>query len=212
MKSITEKTVQAFNLKTEEKKQKLKEELKEKSQVILNEITENDEIEQSISKLSTIFEQTLNIFFEIVNISEESKNDVKLFLDDLCKWCVEILNPVVSGLIKENSDELSKLLLKEQVNVKRNNNVHKNLDNEKTLEDYENQCEEELKPSIINQVYYLAVKDIYNIISENLIKISEDVIKEKYDEILPELKNGISDEKLKKLSDKIIQEIINKQN
>ena len=155
MKSITEKTVQAFNLKTEEKKQKLKEELKEKSQVILNEITENDEIEQSISKLSTIFEQTLNIFFEIVNISEESKNDVKLFLDDLCKWCVEILNPVVSGLIKENSDELSKLLLKEQVNVKRNNNVHKNLDNEKTLEDYENQCEEELKPSIINQVYYI---------------------------------------------------------
>lgn len=212
MKSITEKTVQAFNLKTEEKKQKLKEELKEKPQVILNEITENDEIEQSISKLSTIFEQTLNIFFEIVNISEESKNDVKLFLDDLCKWCVEILNPVVSGLIKENSDELSKLLLKEQVNVKRNNNVHKNLDNEKTLEDYENQCEEELKPSIINQVYYLAVKDIYNIISENLIKISEDVIKEKYDEILPELKNGISDEKLKKLSDKIIQEIVNKQN
>lgn len=212
LKSITEKTVQAFNLKTEEKKQKLKEELKEKSQVILNEITENDEIEQSISKLSTIFEQTLNTFFEIVNISEESKNDVKLFLDDLCKWCVEILNPVVSGLIKENSDELSKLLLKEQVNVKRNNNVHKNLDNEKTLEDYENQCEEELKPSIINQVYYLAVKDIYNIISENLIKISEDVIKEKYDEILPELKNGISDEKLKKLSDKIIQEIVNKQN
>ena len=212
LKSITEKTVQAFNLKTEEKKQKLKEELKEKSQIILNEITENDEIEQSISKLSTIFEQTLNTFFEIVNISEESKNDVKLFLDDLCKWCVEILNPVVSGLIKENSDELSKLLLKEQVNVKRNNNVHKNLDNEKTLEDYENQCEEELKPSIINQVYYLAVKDIYNIISENLIKISEDVIKEKYDEILPELKNGISDEKLKKLSDKIIQEIVNKQN
>ena len=115
-------------------------------------------------------------------------------------------------MIKENSDELSKLLLKEQVNVKRNNNVHKNLDNEKTLEDYENQCEEELKPSIINQVYYLAIKDIYNIISENLIKISEDVIKEKYDEILPELKNGISDEKLKKLSDKIIQEIVNKQN
>ena len=208
LKSIEEKTSQAFDIKTEEKKNTLKEKLKENVQIILNNITENDEITQSISKLSTIFENTLNIFFEITNISQESKNNITLFLEDLCKWCIEKLNTVVMDLVKENSDELSRLLLRKQTDVKINNNVKKQLDNEKTLEEFENQCEEYLKPSIINQVYYLAIKKIYNIISENLIEISEVVMKEQFDEIKPEIKNEISEEKLKKISDKILREII----
>ena len=65
-----------------------------------------------------------------------------------------------------------------------------------------------MKPFIINQVYYIAIKYIYNLISENLVEMSEVVMKEQIDKILPELRNIISDEKLKKLSNKILEEMI----
>ena len=208
MKSIKEKIIQSFEIKTKEKKNKLKNELNDNVQKILNEIKENDEIDKSISKLSKIVEKTLNIFFEISNISEKSKNDITLFLNDLRKWCKETLNDIIIDLIKENSNELAILNLNEQTKVKKNNNVEKSLRNEKTFEDYRIQSEIDLKPTIINQVYYIAIKYIYNLISENLVEMSEVVMKEQIDKILPELRNIISDEKLKKLSNKILEEMI----
>ena len=92
--------------------------------------------------------------------------------------------------------------------LKKNHNVEKSLRNEKTFEDYRIQSEIDLKPTIINQVYYIAIKYIYNLISENLVEMSEVVMKEQIDKILPELRNIISDEKLKKLSNKILEEMI----
>ena len=64
MKSIKEKIIQSFEIKTKEKKNKLKNELNDNVQKILNEIKENDEIDKSISKLSKIVEKTLNIFLK----------------------------------------------------------------------------------------------------------------------------------------------------
>ena len=208
MKSIKEKIIQSFEIKTEEKKNKLKNELNEDIQKILNEIKENDEIDKSISKLSKIVEKTLNTFFEISNISEKSKNDITFFLNNLCKWCKERLNDIIIDLIKENSNELGILNLNEQTKVKKNHNVEKSLRNEKTFEDYRIQSEIDLKPTIINQVYYIAIKYIYNLISENLVKMSEVVMKEQIDKILTELRNIISDAKFKKLSNKILEEMI----
>ena len=86
MKSIKEKIIQTFALNTENKKNKLKNDLKETVQKILNEITEKESIEKSISKLYTIVEKTFNIFFDISIISEKRKNDITSFLDNLCKW------------------------------------------------------------------------------------------------------------------------------
>ena len=129
-------------------------------------------------------------------------------MNDLRKWCKETLNDIIIDLIKENSNELAILNLNEQTKVKKNNNVEKSLRNEKTFEDYRIQSEIDLKPFIINQVYYIAIKYIYNLISENLVEMSEVVMKEQIDKILPELRNIISDEKLKKLSNKILEEMI----
>ena len=106
-------------MNTENKKNKLKNHLKEIVQKILNEITENEKIENTIAKLSTIIEKTLNIFFEISTISEKSKNDINLFLDNLCKWCIGRLNDIISELVKDNSNELSLLLFNEQTKVKK---------------------------------------------------------------------------------------------
>ena len=129
-------------------------------------------------------------------------------MNDLRKWCKETLNDIIIDLIKENSNELAILNLNEQTKVKKNHNVEKSLRNEKTFEDYRIQSEIDLKPTIINQVYYIAIKYIYNLISENLVEMSEVVMKEQIDKILPELRNIISDEKLKKLSNKILEEMI----
>ena len=208
MKSIKEKIIQAFEIKTEEKINKLKEQLNENVQSILNEISEDDEIEIGISKLSIIIENTLNTFFEISNISEESKNDITLFLDNLCLWFKERLSNIIADLVKGNSNELGISLLNEQTKVKKDNNVKKTLDNEKSFEDYRIESEIYLKPSILKQVYYLAIRDIYSIIRENLIKISEVVMKEEFNNFKPELNKVISDEKLKNLSSKMLQEII----
>ena len=54
----------------------------------------------------------------------------------------------------------------------------------------------------------MAIKDIYNIISENIVEKSEEVMKEQFNQIVPQLRNYISEQKLKKLSNKILQEII----
>ena len=209
MKSIKEKIIQTFSMNTENKKNKLKNDLKEIVQKILNEITEKEKMEDSISKLSTIVEKTLNIFFEIQIISEKSQKDISLFLDNLCKWSMGRLNDIISDLLKENSNELSLLLFNEQSKVKKNHNVEKALSNEKTIDEFRIQSEHDLKPSITNKVYFLAIKDIYNIISENIVEMSECVMKEKFNQIIPEFRNNISDVKLKQLSNKILQEIIN---
>ena len=208
MKSIKEKIIQTFAENTENKKNKLKKDLKEIVQKLLNEITENEKIENSISKLSTIIEKTLNIFFEVPTVTEKSKKDINLFLENLCKWCIGRLNDIISDLIKENSNELSLLLLNEQEKVKKNHNVEKKLSNEKTIDEFRVQTEHDLKPSITNKVYFLAIKDIYNIISENIVEMNEVVMKELFNQIVPELKHNISDSKLKDLSNKILREII----
>ena len=209
MKSIKEKIIQTFALNTENKKNKLKNDLKEIVQKILNEMTEEESIGSKISKLSTIIEKTLNIFFEISMISEKSKNDINSFLDNLCKWCVGRLNDIISDLVKENSNELSLLLFNEQTKVKKNHNVEKTLSNEKSIDEFRFQSENDLIPSITNKVYFLAIKDIYNIISENLVEMSEEVMKEEFNKIVPDLRKSISDEKVKQLSNKMLQDILN---
>ena len=182
--------------------------MKDLVQSTLNEIKEDEKIENSISKLSTIFEKTLNIFFEIPIISENTKKEINVFLDNLSKWFIGRLNGIISDLINQNSNELSILLFNEQNRVKKNHNVQKTLSNEKSINDYKIESEHNLKPSITNKVYYLAMKDIYYIISENLVEMSEDVMKEQFNLIIPNLRNNISDKKLKELSNKILQEII----
>ena len=209
MKSIKEKIIQTFALNTENKKNKLKNDLKEIVQKILNEMTEEETIGSKISKLSTIIEKALNIFFEISMISEKSKNDINSFLDNLCKWCVGRLNDIISDLVKENSNELSLLLFNEQTKVKKNHNVEKTLSNEKSIDEFRLQSENDLRPSITNKVYFLAIKDIYNIISENLVEMSEEVMKEEFNKIVPDLRKSISDEKVKQLSNKMLQDILN---
>ena len=212
MKSIKEKIIQIFTENTATKKNKLKKDLKEISQKILNEIKEDEKIENSISKLSTIIEKTLNIFFEITTVTENSKNDIKTFLDDLCKWSIGRLNEIIDELVKDNAKELSILLLNEQTKVKKKHNVDGTLSNEKTYEEFIAQSEHDLKPDIINKVYFLAIKDIYKIISDNIVEMSEEIMKEEFNQIVPKLRNYISDEKLKQLSNQILEEIIkNKQ-
>ena len=111
-------------------------------------------------------------------------------------------------MVKDNSNELSLLLFNEQTKVKKNHNVEKALSNEKTIDEFRIQSEHDLKPSITNKVYFLAIKDIYNIISENVVDKSEIVMKEQFNQIIPQIRNYISDTKLKQLSNKILQEII----
>ena len=86
--------------------------------------------------------------------------------------------------------------------------MEKALYNEKTIDEFRIQSEHDLKPSITSKVYFLAIKDIYNIISENIVEKSEEVMKEQFNQIVPQLRNYISEQKLKKLSNKILQEII----
>lgn len=212
MKSIKEKIIQTFASNTENKKRQLKNNLKEIIQKILNEMTEDESMESKISKLSSIIEKTLNIFFEITMISEKSKNEINTFLDNLCKWCIERLNDIISDLVKKNSEELSVLLFKEQTKVKKKHNVEKTLSNEKSIDDFRIQSEHDLKFSITNKVYFLAIKDIYNIISENLVEMSEEVMKEEFNKIVPDLRKNISDEKIKQLTNRMLQEILNNNN
>ena len=111
MKSIKEKIIETFALNTENKKYKLKNDLKVIIKNISDEIKENEKIENNIAKLSTIIKKTLNIFFEIPKISENSKNEISRFLDNLSKWCIGRLSDIISDLVKDNSNELSLLVL-----------------------------------------------------------------------------------------------------
>jgi len=86
--------------------------------------------------------------------------------------------------------------------------VEKALSNEKTIDEFRIQSEHDLKPSITNKVYFLAMKDIINIISEYFVYKSEEVMKEQFNQVVPQLRNFISDTKLKQISNKILQEII----
>ena len=208
IKSIKEQIIQTFSFNTENNKNKLKDELNEIIQKISNEITEDETMENSISKLSLIVEKTLDIIFEIPLISESGKKDITKFLDNLCKWCIKTLNGIILNLVKENSNELKELLFEEQRKVKIAHTVDGTLSNEKTIDQYRIESEQDLKPSITKKVYFLAIKYFYNIISENIVKMSEEVIKEQFNKILPELRNNISDDKLKEISNKILQEII----
>ena len=151
-------------------------------------MTENESIENKISKLSSIIEKTLNIFFEISLISEKSKNDINSFLDNLCKWCIGRLNDIILDLVKENSNELSLLLFKEQTRVKKVIMWKKTLSNEKSIDEFRIQSEQDLKLPITNKVYFLAIKDIYNIISGNLVEMSEEIMKEEFNKIVPDLR------------------------
>lgn len=210
-KSIEQQITQMFEVNIVNNKNKLKDEIKEIIQKSLNEIIEDEKLENNISNFSLIIEKTLNVFFEIAHISEKSKNDINKFLVDICNWCIEKLNDIISNLLKENSNELGLLLLKEQVKVKNNHNCQLTLYNEKTADQYIEESENFLKPFIINKVYFLSLKYIYNIISEKIVHVSEEVMNEQFNSIIPEIRNNISDEKLKQLSNKILQDIIKNQ-
>ena len=212
LKSIKEKIIQAFNIHIEHNKKELKENLKKVVEKTLNEINEEDfKIEDSISKLSLIVEISLNIVFETQLISKNSKKYIREYLDNLCKWCIGALNNIILDILRENSNELGSLLLNEQTNVKKNHNVQKTLNNEKTFDQYKIESEFYLKQSIMNKVYFLAIKKIYSLIEDYIVDISTEVIKEQFNEIEHEIKNIISDEKLKEISNKILQDMIKNQ-
>ena len=105
-------------------------------------------MENSISKLSLIVEKILDIIFEIPLISESGKKDITKFLDNLCKWCIKTLNGIILNLVKENSNELKELLFEEQRKVKIAHTVDGTLSNEKTIDQYRIESEQDLKPSI----------------------------------------------------------------
>ena len=169
----------------------------------INPEKENQEKEENNSEK---IEDEYNI--EMEGISEKSKKEINLFLDDLCKWSIGRLNDIISDLIKENSEELTILLFNEQEKVKKDKNVERKLSNEKSINDYKNESEHDLKPLIMKKVYFLAIKNIFNIISQNSVKVSEDIMKEQFNKIVPELRNYISVDKLKKISEEILEEII----
>lgn len=131
-------------------------------------------------------------------MNENSKNEINLFLDDLSKWCNGILTHIISELIRENSNELSELLMNEQTNLKTNRNVKTSLINEKTIDQFTIESEQDLKPLITKSVYSLALKIIYNKISENIVDVTDTIINEEFKKIIPELKNLIPEDKLKK--------------
>ena len=76
------------------------------------------------------------------------------------------------------------------------------------MEQYINESEEYLKNYIINQVNYLAVKCLINILSEHLIEMGDTVIKEKFNEIIPELTNIMAEKLKEKISQKIMQGMV----
>jgi len=208
LKSIKEKIILMFNIQNKKNKEKIKKNSEEIIEKTLKEINEDAKIEDNISKLSLIVEAALNIVFEVQLISEKSQKDITEYLDNLCKWCIGALNDTILNIVKINSDELSRLLLNEQTRVKNSHNVQKTLNNEKTFDQYRIESENYLKQSIKNKVHFLAIKKIYNMISEYIAEISLEVLEEQFEKIKPELTNNISHEKIKEISDKILQDMI----
>ena len=66
--------------------------------------------------------------------------------------------------------------------------MEKTLSNEKSIDEFRIQSEQDLKLHITNKVYLLAIKDIYNIISGNLVEMSEEIMKEEFNKIVPDLR------------------------
>ena len=99
-------------------------------------------------------------------------------MDNLCKRFIEKLNDIINDLVKINSNELGKLIFKEQVRVKQNRNVNTNLPNEQTIDQCIAESEQNLKPLVTNKVYFSALKYFYDLISEKLIEVCEVVITE----------------------------------
>ena len=165
---------------------------------------ESDEEEEEVEEEEGAEEEEI----EQNEIVEKNQNEIKTFLDDLCKWFIERLNDIISDLIRANSNDLGKLLFKEQVKVKQNHNVKTTLNNEQSIDQCITESELNLKPKITNKVYYSGLKDIYSIISKNLLDVGDLLIQEKFDKILPELKNYISDNKLKKISNEKLEKIL----
>lgn len=211
MKSLKEKIIQLFKIYTQNNKDKLKNNLDIIIGNILNQITENDKIEYSISKIWLLFEGTFNIFFEIPFASEKTKKDINEYLYNLYKWCSGELNNIIIEAIKLNSYELSRLLLNEQSRVKNVYNVQKFLYNEKTFDQYRNDAENEIKNYITNKILFFAIKNIYNMFAKYIVEISLEIINEEFNEIISEFKNIISDEKVREISKKILQDMINNQ-
>lgn len=92
--------------------------------------------------------------------------------------------------------------------MKNAHNVQKTLSNEKTFDQYRIESENYLKQSITNKIYFLSIKNIYNIISEYIVEMSAEVLEDEFNKIKPELTNNISHEKIKEISNKILQDMI----
>ena len=208
-------------IQQEEKKEEIKENEEQNQEQIKQEeqkeeVQENEEQnqpqdvqeEQNEENEENDEESDDNEEVERNEIIENNKEEINSFLDDLCKWFIEKLNEIITDLINTNSNELGKLIFKEQVRVKQNRNVNTNLPNEQTIDQCIAESEQNLKPLITNKVYFSTLKYFYDLISEKLIEVCDVVITEQFNKIQPDLKNYISDEQLKKLSNEILEEIL----
>ena len=208
-------------IQQEEKKEEIKENEEQNQEQIKQEeqkeeVQENEEQnqpqdvqeEQNEENEENDEESDDNEEVERNEIIENNKEEINSFLDDLCKWFIEKLKDIITDLINTNSNELGKLIFKEQVRVKQNRNVNTNLPNEQTIDQCIAESEQNLKPLITNKVYFSALKYFYDLISEKLIEVCDVVITEQFNKIQPDLKNYISDEQLKKLSNEILEEIL----
>ena len=208
-------------IQQEEKKEEIKENEEQNQEQIKQEeqkeeVQENEEQnqpqdvqeEQNEENEENDEESDDNEEVERNEIIENNKEEINSFLDDLCKWFIEKLKDIITDLINTNSNELGKLIFKEQVRVKQNRNVNTNLPNEQTIDQCIAESEQNLKPLITNKVYFSTLKYFYDLISEKLIEVCDVVITEQFNKIQPDLKNYISDEQLKKLSNEILEEIL----
>ena len=177
----------------------------ENNQFLIEQGEQNEENEKSEENNEDVDN---NVEIEQNEIIENNKNEINSFLDDLCKWFIEKLNDIISDLVNSNSNDLGKLIFKEQVKVKQNRNVKTTLSNEQSIDQCITESEQNLKPLIMNKVYYSALNFIYGIISEKLIEVSDVVITELFNKIISDFKNYISQNKLKKLSNEILEEIL----
>ena len=209
MKFIREKIIQMFYSNFENKKNTLENDIGKNIQPIQEEFNENNKFEDNILKLSNIIDKVFNTFLDAINICEELKEEITLYLNNLGKWCVENLCNIVKELIIANSKELGSLLYEEQNKIKNKHNTYRRLDKEKNVNEYQMQCENELRIPTANKVNFLAAKYVFEMFYKNFIEISKSQLEEQFKEMIPELKNYISDQKVKELSNKALNEIMN---
>ena len=169
---------------------------------------ESEESEKNEENEGNVVNEDNNEEIERNELIENNKNEINSFLEGLCKWFIENLNNIIIDLVNANSNELGKLIFNEQVRVKQNRNVKTTLPNEQSIDQCITDSEHSLKPLITNKVYFSALKYFYYLISEKFIEVCDIVITEQFNKIEPDLKNHISYEHLKKLSDEILEEIL----